>query len=195
VSALGTPLTVWSFELMCVSANAMFSVPRVTMNGGSRSRVTSPPLRTPNPVATSRPMAIASSGGTPPSTASFVMKIDDSAMTAPHDRSMPAVRMISVWPMASVPTTITCWSTSERFEPDRKRSDLMEKKTTAIASASNGPATDTARARTRNPGRRSCARDSCPSVTTSIIGPGCEGNHGRSRQSSASLRRMRSSVQ
>ena len=43
------------------------------------------------------------------------MTIDEKTMIAPHDRSMPAVRMISVWPTASVPTTATCWVMSERL--------------------------------------------------------------------------------
>ena len=48
------------------------------------------------------------------------MTIEPSAMTVPHDRSMPAVRMISVWPIASVPITITCWKISEKFWPDQE---------------------------------------------------------------------------
>ena len=43
------------------------------------------------------------------------MTIEPSAMIVPHARSMPAVRMISVWPIASVPITITCWKISEKF--------------------------------------------------------------------------------
>ena len=43
-------------------------------------------------------------------------------MTAPTERSMPAVRMMSVWAMASVPTTATCCVMSERFAGFRKRS-------------------------------------------------------------------------
>ena len=43
-------------------------------------------------------------------------------MIAPTERSMPAVRITSVWAMPRVPTTITCWTTSERFAGSRKRS-------------------------------------------------------------------------
>ena len=45
-----------------------------------------------------------------------------SAITVPHERSTPAVRMTSVWPIAITPTTITCCSTSDRLSPVRKRS-------------------------------------------------------------------------
>src|SRR3954471_9799573 len=152
---------------MWVSASAMFSVPSVTMNGGSRSVVTSPPFRTPKPPATSRPTMIDSAGARPLSTASLVMKIDDSAMTRPQDRSMPAVRMTSVWPMASVPSTITCWSTSEKFGPVRNRSDLMEKKMTAISSAASDAPLEISRARSAAPERPSAARVPSASLTVS----------------------------
>ena len=52
----------------------------------------------------------------------FVMTIEPKAMTAPHERSMPAVRMMIVWPMAIVPITITCWTISEKLSPSRNRS-------------------------------------------------------------------------
>ena len=81
----------------------MFSVPSVTMNGGSRTRVTSTPVTTPKPTQVRIPRAIACSGGTPLATASFAMMIWPSAITVPTERSMPAVRMISVWPIASTP--------------------------------------------------------------------------------------------
>ena len=56
---------------------------------------------------------------------------------------MPAVRMISVWPIASTPTTITCCRISEKFWPVRKRSLCEAKKTHASSSAMNGPSVDT----------------------------------------------------
>jgi len=42
------------------------------------------------------PMKIAGIAGTPLCTASFVITIIPNAITAPQERSMPAVRMISV---------------------------------------------------------------------------------------------------
>ena len=73
------------------------------------------------------------------STASLVITMPPSAITMPHDRSMPAVRMISVWPMAMTPTTMTCCRISEKFSPLRKRSLCVAKKTHASSSAMNGP--------------------------------------------------------
>jgi hypothetical protein len=49
--------------------------------------------------------------------ASFVITICPNAITVPTERSIPAVRITNVWPIASTPTTITCCSTSERFGP------------------------------------------------------------------------------
>src|SRR5476649_641104 len=62
----------------------------------------------------------------------------------PHDRSMPAVSMISVWPMAMTPTTITCCKISEKFWPLKKRSDSSEKNRPAASRAKTGPSTVTA---------------------------------------------------
>ncbi len=85
------------------------------------------------------PTSSASAGGVPLSTASLVITIAPSAMIAPHARSMPAVRMISVWPIASVPITITCWKISEKFWPERKRSLWVVKKMQTASSAISGP--------------------------------------------------------
>ena len=93
----------------------MFSVPSVTMNGGSRTLVTSSPLAAPASAPTPRPSRIASGPGTPESKAVLAITIDENTMMAPQDRSMPAVRMISVWPTASAPTTATCWVMSDRL--------------------------------------------------------------------------------
>ena len=108
---------------MCVSAKAMFSVPRVTLKGGSLMPVTRPPFMAPKAAQTSRPSRMARKGFTPAATASLVMTILPRAITAPLERSMPAVRITSVWPMASVPTTMTCCTTSDRLLPVRNRSD------------------------------------------------------------------------
>ena len=117
----------------------MLNVPSVTMNGGSARPTTSPPLTKPTSMQVAMPSRIASTGGTPESTASLVITIEPSAIAVPHDRSMPAVRMISVWPMASVPITITCWMISEKFAGSRNRSDCVVKKMQASISAISGP--------------------------------------------------------
>ena len=74
----------------------MFSVPNVTMNAGSLMALTSRPLTTPNSIVTPTPHAIANGAGTPLSAASFVITTPPSAMTAPQDKSTPAVKTMSV---------------------------------------------------------------------------------------------------
>ena len=54
-------------------------------------------------------------------------------MTAPTERSMPAVRMMRVWAIARVPTTATCCVISDRFSTRRNRSLRSPKTTTAIS--------------------------------------------------------------
>ena len=62
---------------------------------------------------------------------------------------MPAVRMMRVCPIAMMPTTATCWMTSDRLSAVRKRSVLVVKKIEARMSASRGPRVDIARARAK----------------------------------------------
>ena len=81
----------------------------------------------PQAVPTTKPISSASRPGTPASADSLAITIEDSTMIAPTERSMPAVRMTSVWAMPSVPTTITCWTISDRFAGARKRSAVMLK--------------------------------------------------------------------
>ena len=69
----------------------------------------------------------------------MVITIDPSAIAVPHERSMPAVRMISVWPIASVPITITCWRISEKFVGSRNWSDCVVKNAHANSRANSGP--------------------------------------------------------
>ncbi len=54
------------------------------------------------------------------------MTIEDSTMTMPTDRSMPAVRMISVWAMPRMPMMVTCSRIVDRFEPVVKRAQLTD---------------------------------------------------------------------
>src|SRR3977135_4197211 len=124
---------------MCTSAIAMLKVPSVTMNAGRRTLVTNKPLTRPKMAQERTPRRIARSAGTPLCTASFVITIIPNAITAPHDRSMPAVRMIRVCPIASTPTSTVCWRISERFGPWRNWSDCSEKKIIASARAPSGP--------------------------------------------------------
>ena len=122
-------------------ANAMFIVPKVTMKEGSFALVTRRPLIKPNSAVTPMPQRMAKPTGNSFSTASLVITIDPSAITMPQDKSMPAVRMMSVMPMANTPTTITCCVIRERFSPVKKRSDCVAKKRQAAARAIHGPST------------------------------------------------------
>ncbi len=89
------------------------SVPSVTMKGGSFSRVTSRPLTAPAAVPTTIPIRIATGPGIPLSALSLALSSIARMEIAPTDRSMPAVRMISVWPIARAPTTATCCMISD----------------------------------------------------------------------------------
>ena len=102
----------------------MLSVPSVTMNAGSPTPATKAPFSRPKHTQAAIPRAMASKGSTPSATASFVITIWPNAITVPQERSIPAVRITNVCPIASTPTTITCCRTSERFWPSRKTSDL-----------------------------------------------------------------------
>ena len=107
MSSGGKSVNVCARDASCVIAKAMFIVPSVTMNGGSLMRVISSPLIMPTMVVTPIPPAMAIAGCQPCCTANMLMTIDPSAMTIPQARSMPPVRITSVCPMASTPTTIT----------------------------------------------------------------------------------------
>ena len=66
-------------------------------------------------------------------TESRPMTIEASTMTMPTERSIPAVRMISVWAIPKMPMIVTCRRIVERFEPvvkarpiDRRAQDHAE---------------------------------------------------------------------
>ena len=137
----------------------MFSVPSVTMKAGSRTIVTSPPFSTPNATHARIPSRIARYGLTPLSTASLVMTIWPNAITVPHERSIPAVRITSVCPIASTPTTMTCCRTSDRFWACRKLSLFTEKNAIVSSSARSGPTVGAVRTRRTTSDRDAqCAR-------------------------------------
>src|ERR1700761_7049787 len=60
-------------------------------------------------------------------------------MTAPTDRSIPAVRMMIVWPRASRPITATSCSMIDRLARAKNRVLIRPKITTARISTSSGP--------------------------------------------------------
>src|SRR3990172_1935999 len=144
---------------MRTRAYAMLKVPSVTMNDGSPIAVVSQPFSRPKATHTANPTRMARKGFMLELAARPVMSTDDSAMIMPFDRSIPPVRMTSVWPMASVPTTITCCKMSEKFALVRKRSVCVAKKTHARSSAAAGPRIGTPRRRSTIPETRErCGR-------------------------------------
>ena len=114
-------------------------MPKVTINDGSFALVTNKPFNIPKDAVTAIPALTASAGCTPFSTASLVMTIDPSAMTIPQDKSIPAVKIISVCPMANKPTTMTCCNTKDKLSPVKNLSDWLAKNRQAAASAIQGP--------------------------------------------------------
>src|SRR6202171_2123707 len=128
----------------------MLSVPSVTMNAGSFTRVMSAPLRKPKAVLAISPQRIARSGLISKSTASLVITIDPSAISMPQERSIPAVRMTRVCPIATTPTTITCWRMSEKLDPLRNRSLCEAKKPQQRNRAPSGRGVATGAGRSRS---------------------------------------------
>ena len=115
------------------------------MKGGRPMAVVSQPFRTPKATHTAIPTRTAASGFMPALANRPVMSTEESAMIIPLERSIPPVRMTSVWPMARVPTTMTCWKMSEKLAPLMKRSVCVAKKMQARMSASTGPRIGTPR--------------------------------------------------
>src|SRR5262245_18756652 len=151
-------------------ANAMFSVPRVTMKGGSLISVTRRPFTIPNAAETARPQPMATCGSMPTSAASLVMTIPPNAMIIPQARSIPAVRMTNVCPMATTPTTITCCTMSEKFCPLRKRSLSRAKKMQARSSATDGPRSVTGGRRSSRRRHETLMRLLAPAVVRAELG-------------------------
>ena len=97
------------------------SVPRVAMNGGSPNCAASPPLIPPASAPHITPIRSATLAGTPAVAASSAMTICARIITAPTERSIPAVSMMTVCPIARQPSTASCCSISEMSSGRRKR--------------------------------------------------------------------------
>ena len=69
----------------------------------------------------SRPSRKAIGTGTPASTASLPITTEDSTMIAPTERSMPAVRMIRVCAMPTMPMIVTCCRIKDRLNGWKNR--------------------------------------------------------------------------
>ena len=101
----------------------MLSVPSVTMNGGIFSRVTSVPLSQPKTAPNQEAERKGEDRRHAVETARRPITTDEMTMMTPTERSMPAVRMTSVWPMPRMPITITWVRTVEKLLAAMKRED------------------------------------------------------------------------
>ena len=137
-SASGSSAMVCPLAYSSETAVKIEKVPRVTMNGGRFIRVTRTPLSTPSAGRPRTRSGARASPGRRGRRASFTMTRDDSTMAMPMDRSIPAVRMITVWPTASAPTTAICCTRSDSACGRRKLSEKMPKTITDTISTMSG---------------------------------------------------------
>ena len=82
-------------------------VASVTMIGGIPAKATNRPLAAPNAAPTTNPAAIASAGGMP-AIIRPAIKVPESAITGPTDRSIPPVRIARLMPAAMM-AMIEAW--------------------------------------------------------------------------------------
>ena len=108
------------------------------MKGGSFSRVTSVPFSAPVAAPTASPTRIEIGTGIPNSTDSLPMMTDTITMTAPTDKSMPAVNTTSDCAAARVPTTATCCRISDRLKAEKKLGAISPKAPTDSTSTMTG---------------------------------------------------------
>src|SRR3954452_9374968 len=136
--ASGPRAIVWPAAYSRETAVKIEKVPRVTMKGGKFSLVTSAPLSSPVSRPTPMPISSAIGPGTPWSLFSFTITRLESTIAMPMERSMPAVRMITVCPTASAATTATCCTSRERAWGRRKLSAKIPNTITATISTMSG---------------------------------------------------------
>src|SRR6266513_2696798 len=120
LSHVGGTLTVCSCASHLATPRATPSMPRVAMNGTTRSPVMSRPFVSPtNPPASTA--AVAAAGTAQPAPIPSAATTPLNAIVAPTDRSMPPLMMMNVTPIAPR-ATITVWeSTMRRLVGERYR--------------------------------------------------------------------------
>ena len=126
----------------------MLSMPRVTTNDDpSRAFSMSSPLATPTtaPVAsmaaiTAMPLCVVDCASLAPTTVA-------SATTAPAERSMAPVRMISSWPVARIATTLDAWSRFVMLSVVKKYGERIDSSSQSAARISSGPSASARSAR------------------------------------------------
>ena len=113
-------------EKMNAKPFAINMTPRVTMNAGMLNSVTKPPVPKPMAAQARIPAALPSRNcvkeGSPPPSCWIVSAVMTplKAMRLPTDRSLPAVIMTIVMPMAMMATMEICLSTLSRLSRLRK---------------------------------------------------------------------------
>jgi hypothetical protein len=84
------------------------------------------------------PRIRASTPGTPLLAARFAMNSMDRMQIAPTERSIPAVRMIKVWPIARAAMIAVCWMMIDMVAGWANRGLMIVKTMKAMTSTSNG---------------------------------------------------------
>jgi len=119
----GTPDTATASVVMFAMPRATLIVPSVAMNGVISATVIMKPLISPQTAPTAMPATIAMGIATWESTMSRVATTPAKAATAPTERSIPAVMITMVIPMATIAVTAVCVPTLRRLWEVRKLSD------------------------------------------------------------------------
>src|SRR5688572_6485737 len=101
--------------------------PRVTINGGSPSRVISRPLSAPPATPVAIAHSPASGSGIPRSRAAAPKTTAASPIIEPTDRSIPPLIRMGVSAIASSPSSTLSRSTSNKLPSEKKRSAISEK--------------------------------------------------------------------
>ena len=125
-------------------------MPRVAMNGGSRSLAVNSPLTHPSAAPAARAQPHASGAGNPDFAAEAATS-EESASTLPTDRSIPPVRMTTVMPSETTPMIDDCRSTFSRLATVKKRPSSDPASSISPASSRSSRALWSRRRRKDNP--------------------------------------------
>ena len=123
----GSPNTATAFVETSSAPRATLSMPSVAMNGAIPVSVMSSPLPTPADRADGRPDMIAGMIRNLLLAIICAPKTPASAATAPTDRSIPAVMMTSVMPMAMIAVTAIWAPTLNRLSDVRNDDDANDR--------------------------------------------------------------------
>ena len=109
------------------------NVPRVTIKGGIRNRVTHQPLNAPATVPTPRVSAAAAAVESPQSRQKVPNRTADSPINDPTERSIPPARIKGVNATAIRPTSTASRNTSKPLPTEKKLVPIAEKTATSTA--------------------------------------------------------------